>query len=275
MGSIVGMGDSPEALNASLTDPETLPLIIPNPNGGNYTFRTGDLDALTNSGFETVIVFASQLGASLMLLIVMILLTKPDKRLTPIFALNAVSLLLNFLRLLLMCLYYTGPLNETYVSLTGDVSSVPYSAYGTQIGAVVMEILLVATVVASLALQVQVVCIDLRRLYRRLVFAASVCMALVAIGCRLAYGIANCQFIVTLQNPENLFVLEGATLNATSASIFFFSAVFVAKLGLALWKRHKLGLRRWGPMQILFTMGCQTLFIPGNGPAYLFKTILR
>ncbi len=50
----------------------------------------------------------------------------------------------------------------------------------------------------------------------------------------------------------------------TTISVCVFCAMFVAKLGVAMKERKKLGIKQFGPMRVLFIMGCQTMFIPSK-----------
>ena len=245
-------------------DPYSQPFTLLMGDGTPFIVTILDLDDFILYSLQISINYASQLGASLVLLVVLVLLTKSDKRSSPIFVLNTLALALNFVRNLLQCLYFTGPFSETYAYFAQDYSHVPTSAYATSITATVFTFLLLVCVESSLLLQTHVVCLTLRTLYRRGIFVLSVIIALTAIGFRLALCVLNSEYIVTLQYISSLDWLASATNITTSISVFWFCAVFVTKLGFALQQRKKLGLRRFGPMQIIFIMGCQTLTIPGR-----------
>ncbi|KAL8853467.1 MAG: hypothetical protein Q9221_001625 [Calogaya cf. arnoldii] len=221
-----------------------------------------ELDEFILYSVQISINYAAQLGACLLFLIVLLLLTKPDKRSSPIFAINAVALTLNFLRTLLQCLYFTGPFNEVYAYFTVDYSRVSPSDYANQVATTVLTWILLICVKASLLLQVQVVCITVERFYRRLILAFSLVVAGLAIGFRLAFCIENAKSILSLESLFPLRWLASATNITTSISICWFCAAFITKLGFALDQRKKLGVGSFGPMQIIFIMGCQTLIIP-------------
>ncbi|MCJ1306676.1 hypothetical protein MMC25_000319 [Agyrium rufum] len=247
---------------ASVVDPFAQSLTLVSPDGIPFNISISDIDEFITYSLQISINYAAQLGASLVLLIVLILITKPEKRSSPIFILNCVSLSLNFIRNLLQCLYFTGPFSEFYAYFAGEFSRVPTSAFATSITATVFTFLLLVCVQASLLLQCQVVCVTLRKLHRQFVLGASLLMALFAAGFRFALAIENAKSIISLSNMISLTWLSSATNITTSISIFWFCAVFLTKLGFALHQRWKLGLRHFGPMQIIFIMGFQTLTIP-------------
>ena len=232
-------------------------------DGTPFNVSIPDLDDFILYSVDICINYAAQLGASLVLLIMLALLTKAEKRSSPIFALNALALTLNFIRNVLQCVYFTGPFSETYAYFAQDYSRVPRSAYATSITATVLTFLLLVCIECSLIVQTHVICITVQRAYRQVILVISLLIAALACGVRLALCIENAKYINSLANLVPLTWLSSATNITTTISVCWFCAVFVTKLGLALNQRRKLGLRRFGPMQIIFIMGCQTLIIPG------------
>ena len=239
----------------------------------NVTFYMGDgtpvnvsvpqLDAFVLYGTQISINYGVQIGASIVLFTVMLLLTRPEKRASAIFIINTTSLLFNIIRNVLFCLFFTGAFNESYAYFTGDYTRVPQRDYANSVTGTVFELLTLMSIEASLCLQAWVVCTTLQRKYRVMVFLPSAVIALVAIGLRFAYMVKNDLLIIQAVPLDPIYSLGSATNIATSISICWFSAVFVTKLGIALRTRATLGLGQFGSMQIIFIMGCQTLIVPG------------
>ena len=223
-----------------------------------------DIDLWIYYGIQISINYGAQIGASTILLVVLILLTRSDKRTSPVIVVNTLSLFLNIIRNVLLCMYFTSPFNESYAFFTHDYSRVPRGAYATSIAATVFEILTLMSVEASLCLQVWVVCKTMRQAYRVIIFTISAVIALTAIAFRFTYSVENAILILKAASDQPLIRLGSGTNIAISVSICWFSTIFVTKLGLALRTRRQLGLEKFGSMQILFIMGCQTLFIPGS-----------
>ena len=245
-------------------DPFSQSFTLVQGDGTPFNVTIPEVDDFILYSLQICINYAAQLGASIVLLIMLALLTKPEKRTSTIFILNSVSLAFNIIRNVLQCLYFTGPFNETYAYFAGDFSRVPTSAYAVSITATLFTFLLLISIEISLCLQVQVVCVTLREVYRQIIFAVSTAVAMVAIGFRLALLVLNSQSTLSLTYLLPLDWLTSATNITTTTSICWFCAVFVTKLGFALRQRRKLGIRSFGPMQILFVVGCQTLIIPGR-----------
>lgn len=245
-------------------DPYSQSFTLQASDGTPFNVSIPDLDYFVYYNNQICINYGAQTGASIVLLIVLLLLTKPDRRASPIFIVNVSSLALNIIRTVLLCLYFTGPFTETYAVFSGDFSRVHTGDYATSVTAAVFTLLVLVCVETSLCLQTRVVCVTMRQVYRRIIFAASMVIALLAIAFRLALCVENSIYIVQAKVDGPLHQLASATTITETISICWFSAVFVAKLAFALNERRKLGLVQFGPMQIIFIMGCQTLIIPGE-----------
>jgi len=233
--------------------------------GDQFEVHLSDLDVYVYNGITQCIVLASQIGASLAILLVLLILTKSEKRRLPVFVLNGLALLLTFIYSILRCLYYTGPWYSPYAYLSGDYTFVPRSAVATSATAEVFAFLIELCLESSLVLQVYVVCATLNRKKRALVMIVSGLVALLAIGFRLAQVILNIQvnIIMAAENLSYAWVAQARDITLT-ISICFFSVIFCLKLGWAMYQRRLLGLNQFGPMQVIFIGGTQTLILPGE-----------
>ena len=245
-------------------DPFMQSFTLVSPIDGPFNVSLPDLNDYILYKVEICTNYGAQLGASIATLVMLLLLTKPDKRLSTILLINTLSLIFNIIRNVLQCLYFTGPFADTYAYFAQDFSRVHPTNYAISITATVLTLLLQISIELSLCMQARVVCITLRQLHQHLILAVSAVVALLAIGFRFAYVVLNDVAIMAAAPEDNLYWIGSATNITTCISIFWFCAVFVTKLGLALRQRRKLGLGQFGPMQILFIMGCQTLVVPGT-----------
>ncbi|OCL11314.1 hypothetical protein AOQ84DRAFT_444169 [Glonium stellatum] len=243
-------------------DPFAQSMTLLLPDGTPFNISMNDLDVYRSYGIRICINFSSQIGASFMLLVVLLVLTKREKRQSPIFALNALSLTVNTIRSLLQCLYFTGPFYYPYAYFSGDYSKVPQSEIGVSIAADTLTLILVILIEISLILQVRVVCVTTKETQRFWIMVASITVAMVAIGFRFALVVINSEAIRNIENFSSWLWLVNATTITQTISICFFSLIFLIKLGYALVLRRKLGLHQFGPMQIIFIMGCQTMVVP-------------
>jgi pheromone alpha factor receptor len=222
--------------------------------------------------FISCINFGAQFGASLIIFIVLLLLTRPEKRASSVFFLNCGALLVNIGRMLSQFIYFTSDYLQAYQYFASDSSRASTSTRANSILRVVLAFLLLVCIEISLVLQVQVVCANLRRRYRVVLLCVSILVALILFGFRMGLMIVNCKEIISPQSANPLLVwLESNTNIVVNISICFFCIIFIAKLGHAIHQRKILGMGCFGPMKVIFIMGCQTLVIPGMPFIYLSR----
>ena len=233
-------------------------------DGTPFSVSMPDINSFVQTGVQTSINYGAQTGASIVTLVVLLLLTKADKRSSAVFVLNTSALALNIARLICQVLYFTSDFFMVYQFFSGDFSSVPVSAYANSILGIVFAFLLLICIEISLILQVMVVCSNLSDIYRRIILTVSILIALFPIGFRLGMLVENAKCIVKNQPFWTFIWLQSANTILLTISICFFCAIFVVKLGYTIRKRHQLGLTQFGPMQAIFIMGCQTMIVPGE-----------
>jgi pheromone alpha factor receptor len=205
-------------------------------------------------------------GASIIMLIAILTLTKPEKRPTPLFVLNSLALLFNAIRMLLAAIYVAGPWQNLYALIAGVFTRITAIDKSNSIAAPVLTWLTLLCVIMSLWLQVGVATATMSKTYRWLVQALCVALGLVALGFQFAVMVVNCKNIMAFKSgnyPAFTNLLKQSTA-ATVIALATFTLIFVAKLGVAILHRRRLGLTKFGPMQVIFIMGIQTLIVPST-----------
>ncbi|KAN0083459.1 Fungal pheromone mating factor STE2 GPCR domain containing protein [Elaphomyces granulatus] len=243
-------------------DPYSQNLTFHMADGTPFNVSVAELDAFFRYNFQMCVIDGSQLGASIILAIVLCVVTRPENRRSPVFILNNCALILNVIRLICDAVYFNSAFNEVYAYFSNDFSSVPPGAYANSILAVIVIILLLICVEASLILQAQIVCANLRRLYRRSILGASILVALVPIGLHMGMAIENAIYILNATDFSSFVWLQSAKLIALTISVCFFSAIFFIKLAYAIRQRERLGVRKFQPMRVICIMSFQTMIIP-------------
>lgn len=247
-------------------DPYTQSFTLLKADGAtSFNVSISNLDSMYQYSVRISINYSVQLGASLVLLLVLLLLTQPEKRRSPIFLINLVSLSLNVIRMLLQCFFFTGNFTESYAFFAGDYSRITNADYANQIVSAVMNLLLLISVETSLCLQIRALCSNIiLPIYRRIIFSLSAITVFLALGFRLALCVENVRYILTVSAAlTNINWLQSASNITTTISICWFCAVFVGMLGMAIHRRQQMGMKKFGPLHVIFIMGCQTLVIPG------------
>ncbi|PWY87482.1 mating-type alpha-pheromone receptor PreB [Aspergillus heteromorphus CBS 117.55] len=247
---------------ASDFDPYTQNVTFHSVAGNLFEVNVQDIDMYMQYGIRICINYGAQLGASIILFVILLLLTRPEKRRSCVFILNCCALLFNVGQLVCQVLYFTSPFMRVYSYFAGDFSQVPLSAYINSVTATVFTTLLMISIETSLVLQVQVVCANFRRRYRHILLTISLAIATIPVGFRMALMVENDILIMGAQPSLSTMALQSNENITVTTSICFFCAIFIAKLGYAIRQRRKLGVRDFGPMKVIFIMGCQTLVIP-------------
>jgi pheromone alpha factor receptor len=247
-------------------DPFSQPFTLLFPDGSPFNVTMDQMTWFHFYGVRLGINIGSAIGATAMMLVALILLTKREKRSSPIFILNALALTINLSRCVVFAAYLSGPFQNPYAVLTDDWAHISALDKSNSIADPVLTVLLLVVIEASLLLQVKVILGIVNRTKRFWILAACGSVGLVAVGFRFAFMVVNIQYIMALQpGSSQAFQDLAQRANITiMVSLCFFTAVFVGKLGLAIFKRRQLGLKRFGPMQIVFIMGLQTLFVPSK-----------
>lgn len=233
------------------------------PDGTRFTTNMAELDYLRLWTTEIAINWATQIGASVILLLVLLLLTRREKRRSSIFIMNVMCLVLNAIRSILQCVYLTTSYLNPYATMSGDYSRVTAADQANTIASNTILLLLIICIMISLSLQVWTVCITTKPLGRWIIMGTTTVMALIAIGFRFAVVVIS--NIYTLQNRgmgKNNNLVTNMQITQAIA-VWLYCLAFTFKLGHALIQRRRLRLTQFGPMQIIFIMGLQTMIIPG------------
>ncbi|USP78161.1 hypothetical protein yc1106_05435 [Curvularia clavata] len=257
---------------------QDLNVTVPDGQGGwvIVTRNMMDLDQYRYYGFRLAISYGTGFGASLMLFLILLLMTKPDRRKSFVFVLNTTCVLLNAIRCLLFCAWVTGNFYNPYSVLAQDWSHITKRDFGTQITTNVLGILVNALIFASLGLQVWIACVTTSALQRNVIMAVTTIMASVSFGYRVAAVYYNIRLTLSYQNGDSIEELVSLSYILQAVAIWLYSCVFTFKLGCAIIQRRRLNMPQFGPMQVVFIMGCQTMLIPAivSTLQFRFATVL-
>jgi pheromone alpha factor receptor len=220
------------------------------------------------------IVASTQLGASGIVLVILLILTRADRRATAVFGLNVLSLILNVLRCLFQILYFTSAWWNVYAQYSGDASRVTQSDYAVTRAGEFMQLLLTISVCASLVYQVAVVTKTFTPVWRRATLAMAAVLVLSTVATMTVTAAYTIESIDSPTNDSDGLVYQRiavwstashATLTATIGS---FSLVFLSKLLLSIrTRRTTLGFRGLGNIEVLAIGACQCMVIPSPSPS--------
>lgn len=202
-----------------------------------------------------------------MLLLVLLLTTRAEKRRSCVFIVNASALLLVILRATLTMVALNGPFFDVYRFATMYYIDVQGAKNISSTGEVCSSLLFVAIEI-SLAVQVHIVCCNLETFRQLAINTFNGVVAFVACALRFALMVLNINW--NIQHVESITYAQFGTITTLASatnitlviSIGISSVIFCSKLAFAIRSRRAMGMTQFGPMQIIFVMGCQTMFTP-------------
>jgi pheromone alpha factor receptor len=254
-------------MNASF-DPWSQPFTIIMPDGVTPLIANmADIAMVQSNAVNTSIAQSIQIGAAVMLLVTLLLITKGEKMRSAVFLLNASSLLFVLLRGIIALCVTTGPLYDFYRYETADYIDMGNSK-AVSVAGEVMSFLVTVTIQLSLVMQVRIVCCNLETWKSRIINTANIFAVFTAVAIRFALMVLNVDWNITHVGSETPAKFHTISKLASAAnitlviSIAISAVIFCAKLGFAITARRSMGMTQFGPMQIIFVMGCQTMCTP-------------
>jgi pheromone alpha factor receptor len=179
----------------------------------------------------------------------------------PIFVLNIVNLFLASSRAMIFAILRSGPFQGFAQEFLGAPGVDADIFEGLVIFGVLIQLFLYASIIATLGLQVRVVfsTTKTKRWQRCITIILSIA-GLVLLGFESAYVVFYIMFVLA-EEPVPVWVI-------TTVRVLFIvfvgtcSLAFLYKLATAIHQRRRIGIAKFGPLQILFIMSCQCLIAP-------------
>ena len=230
-------------------------------DGSIISLSLSDIDDMEYTRVQSSIGFGALLGAAVTLLLVLLLTTRPAKRGTPVFWLNIVSLVIIVIRAALYMALYLSPYKMIAVAFAGWEDGVSQSWANITYASDVLVLATDIGIMMSLIFQVRVVFGSEPQTQMLMTVVSSV-VAVLPIAFWTATIAQNIQSNI---EGEDLITqwLYLTTRILFALSICFFCSIFVLKLWMNIRRRRKLGFQEFGPLQVIFIMGVQSLIVPG------------
>ncbi|TVY25078.1 Pheromone alpha factor receptor [Lachnellula hyalina] len=228
-----------------------------------YSVSMATLDYDRSLDFAMAISYGAQIGACLLMLFCVLLLTTDAKRWGLLFNLNCACLFTGFLSRIFLSLFYTSSYERLYTYYSPETPQVPQSDTTVSIISAILPIFLTILVNLSLLLQAYTV---LQTVQKRIIrFAALFFSGLVflhAMTWRFAEAVVNVQAIATGSVFYGYNWLINGALAAETIAIWYFTIVFTTKLFMNLRARRLLNQPSWSKMEVITVMGLGTMIIP-------------
>lgn len=241
-------------------------VLLKNSNGETIPFLLSDFDYFSLSRAQTSMIFSAQCSMSLLLALVLILTSKKEKRKTLLFFLNIGGLITVFIRACLQCAYLSGTWVSYSVQFLAEFQLLSQKDFYISIVTSCIPIFIILFIELSLLIQIRVVYATDKRFQIPLTTFFS--MIIIAVLTFWILAAVQNSMAVLSQTHFGHSGLWGSPWPYTAArisfafSIFIGCIVFIYKLLVTIYRRHKMGVKEFGPLQIIFIMSCQTLIIP-------------
>ncbi|KAI5302215.1 serine/threonine-protein kinase bud32 [Ascosphaera pollenicola] len=221
----------------------------------------GDLGFFFRQQSLYEVMYGVQLGATFIVFLMVVFLTRRSQRKTWVFRFNALALFVNVARLISLILPNFTGLADPYSNASNDLQlTIP-----SVVAILLMELwtccLLVCFCYASLFLQARSLSNTMWGWKRTCFICMNWFVAIVPPAVRFIVSIPETIDIVrdTHKTPS---WLDPFTMGLFAFGTSYHAMLFVVKLGYAIWARRKLGLKQFKPTQIVFIMFCQTMVLP-------------
>lgn len=234
-----------------------------NTTEGLVGYQLKDLDYLRTHYVQDGIIFGVKIGACSLMFIVCFLFTKNWKQ--PVFILNQISLFFLWLETIFYITFELGEFHSMSTVLTLSANGVGSFDKGISNASSVFQLFLIWSIEASLFFQCWTMYRDAFSIVGQCVPWVMLCIAVIPnVVFWFIYVVVNC---VGLANPYTSLVLDHPWIYTVPRILFTFSVMTfsflsVNKLFITLKRRRNMGLRQFGPFQIIFIMSIQSMTVP-------------
>nr|CCI72017.1 pheromone receptor 2 [Neurospora terricola] len=224
---------------------------------------TTDVDSLNGMMISTAINYATQIGATFIMIAIMLLMTprRRFKRLPTIISLLA--LLLNLIRVVLLALFYPSHWTDFYVLYSGDWQFVPPSDMQISVAATVLSIPVTALLLSALMVQAWSMMQLWTPLWRALVVLVSGLLSVATV----ALSFVNCIFQaknILYADPFPPRWVRKLYLALTTGSISWFTFLFMIRLVMHMWSNRSIlpSMKGLKAMDVLIITNSILMLIP-------------
>ncbi|KAM0470914.1 hypothetical protein ACHAPX_009668 [Trichoderma viride] len=235
------------------------------------------IDAFNDETVNIVLNYGAQLGAAIMMLLVVLFTTPPSKFLRTAHLLHLLSLLVCIVRTVLLALYFESPFAHFYAVWSGDYSGVPSWAYRESVAGTVLSMLLVAINDMALINQAWTMVSLWPTATKFVLCAISLLFALLSVAARTAFTVIQCKATYALAPAVQFAWLVHAMVIINICTTLWFCALFNSKIIIHLvTNRGVLPSRRaMSPMEVLVVTNGALMIIPVIFAFIEFRPILN
>lgn len=223
------------------------------------------IDKFNEESVSICINYGTQLGACVLMLLVLLIMTPSNKFRRPSTILHIIALVFCSIRMALLASFFPSPFNEFYNYWAGDYSSVEDYHFHISVGANCFSLLLVVAVEFALVNQAWTM-VNLwpsAAKYGLVIVSAGV--TLLTISWRLAYTVVLSKAVYAAESARPMRWVVQWALITNAVSICWFCALFNIKLVLHLVSNRRFlpSCQALTPMDVLVMTNGLLMIIPG------------
>lgn len=234
-----------------------------NTTAGTQTFGIEYLEHFRHYYISESIIFGVKIGTAFSIFIVSFLFSRNWRQ--PVFIFNQTSLFLLIMETIFYIIYTLGPISSMGTVLTLSTAGTTQNDRNISNASSIFQLLLIISIELSLFFQCWTMYRDdFRSVVKIVPWIMLVICVIPNVVFWFIYVVANC---ISLNDPVNSFVRRNRWVYVVPRALFacsvvLFSLLSVLKLFVTLKRRKHMGLKQFGPFQIVFIMAAQTMIIP-------------
>ncbi|EPX73171.1 pheromone p-factor receptor [Schizosaccharomyces octosporus yFS286] len=250
-------------MNGTQVQNQSIPILS---TQGYIQVPLSTIDKAERNRILTGMTVSAQLALGVLIMVMSILLSSPEKRKTPVFIVNSASIISMCIRAILMIVNLCSESYSLAVMYGFVFELVGQYVHVFDILVMIIGTIIIITAEVSMLLQVRIICAHDRKT-QRIVTCISSGLSLIVVAFWFTDMCQEIKYLLWL-TPYNNHQISGyywvyfVGKILFAVSIMFHSAVFSYKLFHAIQIRKKIGQFPFGPMQCILIISCQCLFVP-------------
>ncbi|KAM0448043.1 hypothetical protein ACHAQK_000022 [Fusarium lateritium] len=222
------------------------------------------IDQLRRRMINSAINYATQLGACLLMLIVLLVMVPKEKFRRPFMVLQLLSLAICSIRMILLCIFFISSFADLYPIFADDFSHIPLSSYAPSIAGTTMSLCLVISTELMLMSQAWTMVRLWPNFWKYIITACSLVVSLMTISIRIAFTVLQNKSNLAVEDTWHWLWLSQWTVIMNVVSIVWWCLVFNIKLVWHLISNRGIlpSYKTFTPMEVLIMTNGVLMIIP-------------
>ncbi|KAF4125968.1 pheromone alpha factor receptor [Geosmithia morbida] len=223
------------------------------------------IDAFNNGSVGLSVTYGAQLGACIIMLFVVVIMTPRAKFRAMSTILHILALLLCVVRMSLLIAFFPSAFDEFYNYWSSDYSSVPLGDYQVSIAANAISLLLVIIIEVALFVQARAILHLWPHIVKYTLSTVSIIVTLLTVSWRLAFTVFQSRAIMSAESAHPFRWVAQWSIITNVVSICWYCALFNVKLVIHVITNRDILLRSYRsltPMEVLVMTNGILMIVP-------------